>query len=66
MLDRGQRVTCSRSAGGRASAERALGTVPVPAPAPAPCGDAGLGAEITLTDRVLHENVSCANSVLIW
>ena len=26
-------------------------------------GHTGLGVEATLTDRVLHENVSCANSV---
>ena len=27
--------------------------------------DADLGVEVTLTDKVLHENASCANSILI-
>ena len=28
--------------------------------------DAVLGVEVNLMNRVLHEDVSCANSVLIW
>ena len=29
-------------------------------------GGAGLGVEVTLTDTVLHEDVTCAYFVLIW
>ena len=29
-------------------------------------GDAGLGVEITLADRMPHKNVNSSNSVFIW